>query len=244
MKPYDHLTIIRNRHRAKELRTFRELIELWFDRSERDPDGMAVDWEGAQEARSRINQMLPRIIQIVRAAGVGGPTAMLPATDPGLPLGRLEVLHDIFSTRYLRQEILDVLDMALGVYDGDKPVALMRTINPFHYAATAIAFLARGPRRLLDALGLRRRTPPPAAIRPYDLARLEAIAARLANSEELIEARFAELQDRQARRHAETSQLLSELAGRLDFAERVLGHQRQLDRLSAPQEDHRITTPV
>ena len=245
MKPHDQLTIIRNRHRARELRLFRETVETYFERSERDVNDMPMDWEGAQAARSRINQMLARVIQIVRAAGVGGPAGTSAITDPGPALGRVEVLQRIFSVRTgdgVDQEILDVIDMALGVYEGGKYLALARTFNPFHYAGTALAFVARLPRRLLAALGL---WPQARRLRlgTLDQAGLESIAARLAEAEELIDIRLTAVQDRQALRHAEYSRQLGELAERLDFAERVLSLSPPPKRLEAPAEND-IITPV
>lgn len=245
MKPHDQLTIVRNRHRAKELRLFRELVETYFVRSERDVNDVPMDWEGAQAARSRINQMLPRVIEIVRAAGLGGSVGTAAITDPGVALGRVEVLLRIFSAREgdgLDQEIFDVLDMALGVYEGGRFLALARTINPLHYAATALTFLARMPRRILAALGLWR-YPRTSRLGAADLARLEAGGAGLVEAEELIETRLAAIQDRQAMRHAEYSRQLAELAERLDFAERVLSRQRPLERPAAPEESD-IPTPV
>jgi hypothetical protein len=244
MKPHDQLTIIRNRHRARELRRFREAVETYFERSERDVNDMPMDWEGAQAARSRINQMLARVVQIVRAAGVGGPAGTSAVTDPGPTLGRVEVLQRIFSVRTgdgLDQEILDVIDMALGVYEGGQYLALARTVNPFYYAATFLAFLARLPRRLLASLGLwpQRRRSRVGAADPG----LESIAARLAEAEELIDTRLTAVQDRQALRHAEYSRQLAELAERLDFAERVLSLSPPPKRLEAPEEND-IITPV
>jgi hypothetical protein len=242
VKPHDQLTIIRNWHRARELRTFRELVESYFIQSERDVNDVPMDWEGARAARSRINQMLPRIIQIVRAAGLGEPVGT--ETDPGLALGRIEVLNQIFSASYTEgvdQEILDVLDMALGVYQGDRLMALGRTVNPLHYAATALAFLARAPRRILAALGFRRRPRGPSAI--ADPASVEGLAARLSRVEDLIEGRLAAVQDRQAVRHADYARQLAELAERLDFAERVLAGQRPVQRLEGPRESD-VPTPV
>lgn len=75
----------------RELRRFREAVETYFERSERDVNDVPMDWQGAQAARSRIDQMLPRIV---------------------------EVLQRIFSARLgdgLDQEIFDVLDTAVGV---------------------------------------------------------------------------------------------------------------------------------
>lgn len=243
MKPHDQLTIIRNRHRARELRVFRELVETYFERSERDVNDMPMDWEGAQAARSRINQMLARVIQIVHAAGVGGSAGTAAITDPGPALGRIEVLQRIFSVRTgdgIDQEILDVLDMALGVYEGGKYLALARTFNPFYYAGSALAFVARLPRQLLAAFGL---WPQPRRSR-LGVADpgLESIAARLAEAEELIDSRLTAVQDRQALRHAEYSRQLAELAERLNFAERVLSLSPPPKRLEAPERD--IITPV
>ena len=245
MKPHDQLTIIRNRHRARELRLFREVVETYFERSERDVNDTPMDWEGAQAARSRINQMLARVIQIVRAAGVGGAVGTSAITDPGPALGRVEVLQRIFSVRTgdgVDQEILDVIDMALGVYEGGRYLALARTFNPFYYAGTALAFVARLPRRLIVALGLwpqSRRS----RLGPGDAAGMEDVVARLAEAEELIDTRLAAVQDRQALRHAEYSRQLAELAERLDFAERVLSLQPPPKRLEAPEERD-IITPV
>ena len=244
MKPHDQLTIIRNRHRARELRQFREVVETYFERSERDVNDTPMDWEGAQAARSRINQMLPRVIQIVRAAGVGGAVGTSAITDPGPALGRIEVLQRIFSVRTgdgVDQEILDVIDMALGVYEGGQYLAWARTFNPFYYAGTALGFVVRLPRRLLAALGL---WPQPRRSRlgPVDPG-LESIAARLAEAEELIDTRLTAVQDRQALRHAEYSRQLAELAERLDFTERVLSLSPPPKQLEASQERD-IITPV
>jgi hypothetical protein len=245
LKPYHQLTIIRNRHRARELRLFRELVERYFMQSERDVNDVPMDYEGAQATRSKINQMLPRVVQIVRAAGLGGGVGSVTGTDPGVALGRVEVLQRIFSAQYgdgLDQQIFDVLDMALGVYEGDVFLAVARTINPLHYALTGLAFLARVPRRVLAALGL---WPQARAtrLRSEELAWLESAAARLTETEELIETRLAALQDRQALRHAEYSRELAELAERLDFAERMLAQQPPVKRLDAPHEKG-ISTPV
>ena len=241
MKPCDKLTIVRNRHRARDLRRFRELVETYFERAEYYTDGQPVDWEGAQAARSQINRMLPRLIQIVHATGLHAPTAS--TTDPGPTVADVKILRNIFGVRDAdgtEQEILDVIDMALGVYEASRFTALARTVNPFHYAVTALAFLASLPRRGLTALGLwpQRRAP---RIRPEDVARLEAVASRLGDAEELIEMRFAEMRDQQAQQFAENTRELEELAERVDFAERVLAQQRPVNALEPPDKNVVVT---
>jgi hypothetical protein len=244
MIPYDKLTIVRNRHRARDLRRFRELVETYFERAEYVVDDLPVDWEGARAARSEINRMLPRVLQIVRAAGLDAATAN--TTDPGQTVADVEVLRNIFGARYADgagQEILDVIDMAFGVYDASRFIALARTVNPFHYAATALAFVASLPRRGFTALGLWPRRPGAPRIRGEDVTRLEAVASRLADAEKYIEMRFAEMRDRQAQQSAESAGQLAELAERLDFAERVMAQQRPINRLKSP-DGKDVVTPV
>ena len=76
------------------------------------------------------------------------------------------------------------------------------------------------------------------------MTRLEAVAARLANVEELIEMRFTEMRGRQAHEFTENAHLLEELAERLDFAERVLAQQPPVKRLEAPDDDNNVVTPA
>lgn len=242
---HQNLTILRNRHRARELREFRALVEDYFLRSARDPDGMPTDWEGAQALRSRIHQMLPRMIQVVRAAGLEGHAARdLMITDPGPPLGQVEALQRIFTPRYANggeQELLDILDMALGVYDADQISALVRSVSPFHYTGVALSWMARLPRRVIRALGLNRR--PSRQAVSAEVARLEAIAARLGDIDQLVEARLASLDDRQIPRLADQGRQLAELAERLDFAERMLAQGGGAARV-APRRRDTHTTPV
>jgi hypothetical protein len=223
MKPHDRLTLVRNRYRVRQLRTFREQVMRYFQASERDVNDVPADWEVAQQARARINQMLAGVVGVVRAAGLGGwrePTT----TDPGQLLGRVELLQQIFSIQTgdpMEQEIYDLLDMAIGVYQGGGFAAAVRTINPLHYAGTFLAFLGRGPRRMLGALGIGRRS----------------------GDAPMLERQLVVLQERMARREAELTRQLAEMAERLDFAERVISEERPSPQLKAPDE-RETPTPV
>ena len=242
MIPYDKLTIVRNRYRARELRRFRDLVERYFERAANLADAELADWEGVRAARSEINQMLPRVVQVVHAAGLDAPIV----TDSGPRLADVKVLHNIFSARYAQgadQEVLDVIDMAIGVYEASILNALARTINPFHYVMRALGFVASLPRRSLAALGLLPRRARAPSIRGEEVARLEAVASRFADANEAIESRFADLRDWQAQHFAENSGLLTDLAERLDFIERVLAQQRPISRLKSADESD-VVTPV
>lgn len=244
MIPYEKLTIVRNRHRVRDLRLFRELVEAYFEGAEFASDNLPVDWEGARKARSKINQMLPRVMQIAHAARLDAPLAT--NTGPCPPVADVEILRNIFDARYAdggEQEILDVIDMAIGVYDASRSNAFVRTVNPFHYAFAALAFVATIPRRAFANLFLGTGSSRAPRLRKDEVKRLEAVVSRLADVEDLIETRFAELGDRQEQQFANNAEQLADLAERLDFAERALAQQRPIHRLEPPNENN-AATPV
>jgi hypothetical protein len=240
MIPHDRLTIIRNRTRVRDLRTFRERVRTYFEQSEYDTPDTPVDWEGVRAARAGIHRMLPRIVQIVQAADLDVTTVALPRSAAGRAL---EILHGIFSDRYAHgeyQEILDVIDMTVGVYDATRYGALLRTVNPFHYLGAALRYLAGLPFRTLVAFGLVR--PRSAPNRPASVTGLDAAVARLADTEGLIERRFADMREWQSRLFAESASQLTDLAERMDFVERVLAQPNTMQRLKAG--DPKVRTPV
>ncbi len=243
MIPYDKLTILRNRSRIRDLRVFRELVERYFEQAEYVAEDLPVDWQGARAARSQINRMLPRVIQVVHAAGLDGPGH---TADLRPLVADVTILRNIFGARYVdgtEQEVLDIIDMALGVYEAGRFNALVRTVNPFHYALRALAYVASVPRRALTALGLWPQHSRPPRIRAEDVARLEAVASRLADAEGLIERRFAEMRDRQSQHLAAYARQLEDLHERLDFTERVLAQREPLKRIKSPDEKE-VITPV
>jgi len=239
MKPYDRLTIIRNRYRARDLRIFLARVEAYSEQVVDDGEDLPVDWQGVRAARAQINRMLPRVVQIVQAADLGASTA----ASTRNPADRsLEILHNIFSAPYAdggHQEILDVLDMAIGVYDANQFGALARTLNPFYYLMSALGFLAGLPRRALVAIGLM--GPRLARHGPDRLTGFDAALSRLVGMEQLIEARFAEMREWQSRVFAENGQQISDLAERMDFFERVLAQQRPAQQLSPAEK--KVVTP-
>jgi hypothetical protein len=240
MKPYDRLTIVRNRHRARYLRIFRSRVQAYFEQLEYDTEDLPVDWTGVRAARAEIHRMLPWVIQIVQAADLGATTA----ASMRNPAGRaVEILHDIFNVRYEQggyQEILDVVDMAVGVYDATRYSALARTFNPFHYLMTALGYLAGLPRRGLLAMGLLR--PRSLRIGAHDVAQFEAALKRLASTEDLIETRFAEMREWQSRLFAQNADQLTDVAERMDFVERVLAQQHPKHGLEPGNK--KVSTPV
>jgi hypothetical protein len=233
MKPYDRVTIIRNRARARDLRMFRARIRVYFEQFEYDPEEVPVDWDVVRAARAEINRLLPRVIQIVEAAELGASTGVS-VRNP---------LHSIFSARYTEghyQEILDLLDMAVGVYDANQPAAWMRTLNPLYYVMTALGFLAGLPRRALVAIGLLPERS--GRIAPDSATRLEAALSRLASTNELIETRFADMREWQSRLLAEHAEHLKDMAERMDFVERVMAQQQPPQRLKPGEKN--ASTPA
>ncbi len=96
------------------------------------------------------------------------------------------------------------------------------------------------PTHTSDGCSRRSRAP---RIQTEDVARLEAVASRLADVDELIEMRFAEMRDRQLQQFGDNAEQMVDLAERLDFAERVIAQQRPMNRLEPPHGNE-VVTPV
>lgn len=222
MIPCDKLTIVRNVHRARDLVRFRGLVELYFEKSEYVADDQQLDWEGARAARARINRMLPRVLQIVHAGGLG-----TNVDSPGPRNAGVEAIHKIFDARdtvRAEEEILDLIDMATGVYQANRFNAFWRTVNPLHYAGVALEFVLGLPRKGLSAMGFTGTTAAGTPLLQAEyVTRLEGIATQLADGQDSIETRLAEMGNRQERRLSENSDQLADLAERLEFAERMMG---------------------
>jgi len=240
VKPYDRLTIIRNRHRARDLRTFRRHVRAYFEQFEYEAEDVPFDLESTRIARAEINQMLPRIVQIVRAADLSASTSGSRRNPAARAVEIVETLFSAPRSAGAYQQILDVIDMAIGVYDANRYGALMRTFNPFHYLMTALGYLAGLPKRGLVALGFLR--PHSARIGPGDVTRFEAALSRLENVDSLIETRFAEMREWQSRLFAESADQIGDVAERMDFVERVLAQQPPTPWLKPGKKD--VSTPV
>ena len=242
MIPYDKLTIIRNRHRARDLVRFRDVVELYFERTEYVTDEHQLDWEGVRAARAQINRMLPRVIQIMNAAGLSSRNAGTGSRNRGV-----DAIRNIFDARdagRAEEEILDLIDMAMGVYQANQFNALWRTVNPFHYAGVVLGFVLGLPRQGLEAIGLvgsGSATMP--LLQAEHVSRLEDVATRLADGQDSIETRLAEMADRQERRLSENSDQLADLAERLEFTERMMAQQKPVNP-AGTSEDEEVVTPV
>ena len=239
---YDKLTILRNRTRVRYLARFREAVEAYFDRTAYMTDEHQVDWEGTRAARATINRMLPRVVEIVTAAGLGAGPAGAGPRNRGV--GALRHIFDARDPGRTEEEILDLIDMTVGVYQANQLSAWWRTLNPLHYTGVVLGFVLGLPRKGLEALGV---VGAPSGSRPILQAeyvgRLEDVANRLADSQDSIETRLAEIAERQERRLAESADQLADLGERLEFAERVMAQQKQLGP-AAPTEDEEAVTPV
>jgi len=238
MIPYDKLTIIRNLQRVHDLVRFREVVERYFEKSEYVTEEQQMDWEGARAARAQINRMIPRVIQIVSSGGLDTKRA-----GPGPRHAGVDAINNMFDARdtvRAEEEVLDLIDMATGVYQATRFNAWWRTVNPLHYTGVALEFVLGLPKKGFTAMGFvgRSATTPP-MLQAQHLTRLEDVATRLADGQDSIEVRIAEMADRQEQRLSENSGQLADLAERLEFAERMIARQKP-DRAAGDEE---VATP-
>ncbi len=219
---YNRVTTLRNRERERDLRKFRRLVEAYFEQSAYETDDLPVDWEAAQRARAQINRMLPRIAQVVKAA------RPKPDDFDMRDIARFdrnaEAISDMFvdgNTGVSEVDVLDAIDVVIGIYEANQAAAFFRTFNPFHHAGSLMRFVFGFPGRVLLATGIRQfrgERPLP----PGQVAQLEAQSSQLREMRHTLDTRMAEMQELHERQMAENADHVAELAERVDFAERMI----------------------
>ncbi len=115
--------------------------------------------QDASEARSELNHMLNEVTQILYAAGC---PPVLQWSPPPMIGGRgcnLNVIINLFRLNHYMikpREVLDFIERAAGIYEGQHRAAVIRTLNPFFWISRLIGWIASLPFAFLGHIGLPR----------------------------------------------------------------------------------------
>lgn len=137
------MLIWESNHRIKLLRHFRELVVHYFNNVTYHFGG-SRESEEAQRARREINRLLLETRQAILAAE---------ASTIMYEVDLLANLYNLRSFEIPTQHIVDAIEQALGVYERERPKALLRTLNPFYWLERALALMVSIPFRLIGLAG-------------------------------------------------------------------------------------------
>lgn len=152
MNPYNRITILWNIFRLKKLNDFRVLVVEWYNSINRDYLWNAVETESSQEPRRQINLRIREIQLIVASSYVSDSIFYSPPAATWGIQWNINLLPNIFNLQRFRisiQDVIDILDKSIWVYELEKNKSIIRTINPFFYISLLFDWLLDLPIRLL-----------------------------------------------------------------------------------------------
>lgn len=144
-------------NRISALKRFGKALEAYISHSQvHNMISIPKDAEG-EEARERVNRLLPKVSKFVRESGCSTSIVYTPPPIVGGPiLPNVDLLTNIFQLSRFDVSyyaIFDFVQRAIGYYNDEAPKALIRTLNPFWWLAQIVAFLISVPIRILAWAG-------------------------------------------------------------------------------------------
>lgn len=154
---YKKISYFENRHRIKKLKNFKGLVIKYFKNTQKSfYDREYVENSTAQKARSQINSISPHVNLIIRSSGI--PTSII-YTPPPI-LGGSQQKIDLFDNIFLlhqyqinKEQIVDIIEKSIGIYEYDKILSIIRTINPFFWINRILSYIANIPFEILRSFG-------------------------------------------------------------------------------------------
>lgn len=157
MKHYIKITIWENNRRLNKLFEFRQLVIQYFNNSTESFRGPSrVEEKTAQEARIKISRSMKEIHEIILQAEVSPILIHTPPPMIGGYQSNVDIIRNIFNLDRFGIEpnqILDVIDMAIGTYESNHTQAIVRTFNPLFYLFWALDTISELPFFAIGKLG-------------------------------------------------------------------------------------------
>lgn len=149
-----------NLRRLNEIVSFKNLVTQYFNNAQYSwqADGL-IENDKAIESRTKINLVIDKVHTFIKEAGVSPSIYYAPPPAVGGLKGSIDLVANIFTFHRLQitpQDLLDVIERAIGVYSNDKRNSLLRTINPLFWIHTILEILISLPLRLLGLIGFDR----------------------------------------------------------------------------------------
>ena len=157
MNHYKKIPIWENRKRAKLLIEFRDLVVTYFNNLKHSDFGLKVhENEEAKQVRIKINMGLYKIHFAMILAGVNPTIYYSPPPAIGGLAGNIDLIDNIFNLHRFQigsQELLDVIERAIGIYENDRLNALFRTVNPLFWIGLILDYIVSLPFKVIGKMG-------------------------------------------------------------------------------------------
>lgn len=157
MRDYRKITIWENRKRIDFLVNFKNLVIDYFKNVKRANWELGlIENETAKQKREKINLVLHKAHSIILTAEVYPYLTYIPPRAVGGYIQKIDLVLDIFHLSNYRinpQEVVDILDKAIGVYENDRHDSLLRTINPLFWIDLILSYIVSFLFRIIGGMG-------------------------------------------------------------------------------------------
>lgn len=159
MRYHTRILIWENRRRLNKLRDFRSLVIRYFNNSRVNLGGGRVEESAAKEARREINRLKDEIHSIILNSDINPSFSWTRPAAAGGGETEIDLIDDIFDLDQFDigpNNVLGLIDRAIGEYDSNRRSAFVRTLNPFFYLGQVLDTISDLPFIILGILGFNR----------------------------------------------------------------------------------------
>ena len=159
MRHYTRILIWENKRRLNRLSEFRSLMIRYFNNSRVGLGGGRVEESAAKEARREINRLRDEIHSIILNSGIDPVFSWTPPSAVGGDETEIDLIEDIFDLDQFDigpNNVLGLIDRAIGEYESNRRSAFVRTINPFFYLGRVLDTISDLPFIVIGILGFNR----------------------------------------------------------------------------------------
>jgi hypothetical protein len=159
--PYNRIPIWENKRRLELLTKFHGLLLTYYFHSQ-STSGIPGRSERAEAhaARYKINVILEECCQIVSSTGVNPIVTVSPPPLFGGSTKQVDVFQNFTTLDDLILQGLSPMDFvqrAIGVYEGDRVRAFIRTVNPFFWISQVFLWFISFPFHIIGIAGFDRK---------------------------------------------------------------------------------------
>ena len=161
MRRYTKILAWENKRRLNKLIEFRQLVIDYFSNTHVEwPMDTRIEEDAAQMARIKINQAMHEVHSIIRRSGIDPNLTVLPAPAVGGYVRKVDLILNIFGLDEHATEpnrVLDIIERAIGIYESNHKLALVRTFNPFFYVGWFLDVISDLPFVIVGKFGFDQR---------------------------------------------------------------------------------------
>lgn len=154
---YKKRTIIGNTYCLRKLDDFRNDLILYFNNIERSFGLEFIENSTGKQVRTKINRYVNEVHEIIITSGISTEVTYTPPPMIGGYRQNIDLVSNIFNFHMYQIEpnnLLDIVDRAIGRYESDRAQSIVRTLNPFFWFGRFLDILVSLPFRFFQRAGI------------------------------------------------------------------------------------------